>query len=1036
MKKKFLSLVLACALSFGSLTAVAVAAEPPQSAEEMSVSFSQDSPLASVDLGQSGYAVATSIASVNEGVSAVDDTENDIPQVYYAVLHDESGRFNNLDLYSSYGVSLTEGEDGVYDVAIEAEDLKNHQNAQGKYGYWVGFALKAPEGATQFKYGYYYPTNMDGIPGVGDANSLEANINDYGDSGVAFYFNVAKDTNNIHVLLQWLDADGKVLEGTSEYVVDFSDVEMYTFDASGEDELNEHLAQAVDGDIVKLTKNITLTDRVELDKCITLDGNGKTITGDTKNSDVYFNISALLRTEDEINAMKGKYPNLIIQNLKVKDFSNGIFVNSTSTTDKTCQGSLVLNNVNMSNFGSVAVFCYGNDYLISGCNIDCATTDDSVTIAVASIAADGNICGSTIVNAKVLEDSQPVGAILNMGGEVSVSYSTIGTKSKPVDIAVVDYAVTSNAGVALYDCDVYAKYYVAGVLKMSDSAAEKVWLDGGNYVCTSENGNMFGGDNIVVENGIFNCDPSGYLDKDSYMLTDGKKTWEVYSEPVTMGVDVEWDEIELNKLTEIELNGQLKSKINKKFNMKEEYDDIDEALEIAYVLEAWSSFASIVSGYGIDITGKEYEISVNADTRLDSYEWVINNVNIQGNKLSDEELLIDCQGSDEVNKNGFLALCGGKLTLGDNLVIVGDSMGDVTMDEDGYYQTEGYPLVGAYGGGVVTIDGATVYGDIMAYAAREITEDTLEEWYGNPNSYPFMLGKWNAGTVYIKDGYIDGGLYGDEGKIIITGGTFTSDPTKYVKSGCKVTTKVEGDETLYVVKKKSNGGGAASTVADSTKTDDTKVDNTKTEDKTENKTENKTEKITPGNATVANIGSVFDDVKNNDWYAEAVAYAYNNGLMNGSDGGFEPSENATRGQIVTILFRLAGQPESEGKSFSDIGGSEYYADAVAWAAALGVVNGYEDGTFAANGNVTREDLVTILYRFAQAMGYDTTQGGMAVREFTDYEQISEYALAAMQWAVNTGIINGNEDNTLNPHGEANRAEIAAMIMRFCEKIAK
>lgn len=1022
MKKKFLSLVLACALSFGSLTAAAVAAEPPQSADEMSVSFLQDSPLALLDLGHSGYAAATSIASVNEGVSAVDDTETDIPQVYYAVLHDESGRFNNMELYSSYGVSLTEGEDGVYDVAIEAEDLKNHQNAQGKYGYWAGFALKAPEGATQFKYGYYYPTDLDSTPGVGDANPLEANINDYGDFGVAFYFDVAEDITNVHVLLQWLDAEGKLLGETEEYVVDFSDVEMYTFDAASEDELKERLAQVVDGDIVKLTKNITLTDTLELDKCITLEGNGKTITGDPKDSDVYINISALLHTQTEIDAMND-YPNLIIQNLKAKDFCYGIFMTDTSSSEKENSGVLILNNVNMSDFGKVAVLCWANEYVISGCNIDCANTDDSATAAVLSAFAEGVIYGSTIVNANTPNDAS--GAIFNMAGNVVVAYSTIGTKSQPVDIAVLDYALSSDGYVVLQDCDVYAQKYVAGVAKRIEDASEIVLVNGGNYVCTSKTGEMFSPTDIVVYGGTFNCDPSGYLDSDSYMLTDGEKTWEVYSKPVTMGIDVEWEEVNII--------GQVKSKLNKKLNMKAEYSDLSEAMSLIYAVDAYPIYASLISESGINITGKEYAVDINADTELDNYEWVINNVKIQGNKLSDEELLINCQGNKEFNENGFLALCGGKLTLGDNLVIVGDSIGNVTM-EDGYYDSDGYPLIGAYCGGVVTIDGATVHGDIMAYAAREITEDTLEEWYGDPNYYPFMLGKWDAGTIYIKDGYIDGGLYGDEGKIVITGGTFTSDPTKYVKSGYKVTTKVEGDETLYVVKKKSSGGGgAASTVADSSKADDTKTDSTKTEDKTENKTE----EITPGKATVANIGSVFGDVKSSDWYAEAVAYAYNNGLMTGSDGGrFAADESATRGQIVTILFRLAGQPESEGKSFGDISGSEYYADAVAWAAALGVVNGYEDGTFGANGNVTREDLVTILYRFAQAMGYDTTQGGMAVREFADYEQISEYAMAAMQWAVNTGIINGNEDNTLNPQGEANRAEIAAMIMRFCEKIAK
>lgn len=178
-----------------------------------------------------------------------------------------------------------------------------------------------------------------------------------------------------------------------------------------------------------------------------------------------------------------------------------------------------------------------------------------------------------------------------------------------------------------------------------------------------------------------------------------------------------------------------------------------------------------------------------------------------------------------------------------------------------------------------------------------------------------------------------------------------------------------------------------------------------------------------------------DDVSTADWYYPAVKYAYDHGLMSGtSETTFSPSVATTRGMIVTILYRLEGQPSTANANFTDVPDGQYYADAVAWASANAVVSGYGDGRFGPNDPVTREQLAAILYRYAQSKGYDVSaSNGLA--GFTDAASVSAYAVPAMQWANAEGVINGRTATTLAPKGNATRAETAQILMTFCESVA-
>ena len=177
----------------------------------------------------------------------------------------------------------------------------------------------------------------------------------------------------------------------------------------------------------------------------------------------------------------------------------------------------------------------------------------------------------------------------------------------------------------------------------------------------------------------------------------------------------------------------------------------------------------------------------------------------------------------------------------------------------------------------------------------------------------------------------------------------------------------------------------------------------------------------------------YRDVDTSAWYHEAVDYVLVNGLMSGyGNGVFGPNDHLSRAQLCQILYNKEGQPAATGGSaFTDVANGAWYFDAVTWAAENGIVGGYGNGLFGSEDNITREQLAAILYRYAQAKGYDVSVGeDTNILSYTDTLEISEYAIPAMQWACGAGIIQGN-GGYLNPQGDATRAEIATMLMRFC-----
>ena len=185
------------------------------------------------------------------------------------------------------------------------------------------------------------------------------------------------------------------------------------------------------------------------------------------------------------------------------------------------------------------------------------------------------------------------------------------------------------------------------------------------------------------------------------------------------------------------------------------------------------------------------------------------------------------------------------------------------------------------------------------------------------------------------------------------------------------------------------------------------------------------------------VDEPFVDVAEGDWFYDAVVYAYQNELMDGVGGNrFAPNSETTRAQLVTILYRLEGQPAVSGDlPFTDVETGTWYTDAILWAAQNNIVNGVSDTEFAPGDDLTRQQLVTILYRYAESKGYDVSASA-DLSGYPDAGQVQTYAQPAMAWAVAENIIQGMEDGTLKPAGNASRAQIATILMRFCEDVAQ
>ncbi len=230
----------------------------------------------------------------------------------------------------------------------------------------------------------------------------------------------------------------------------------------------------------------------------------------------------------------------------------------------------------------------------------------------------------------------------------------------------------------------------------------------------------------------------------------------------------------------------------------------------------------------------------------------------------------------------------------------------------------------------------------------------------------------------------------------------------------------------------SSSGGHSSSKNDTLDKNDTSEENTPPEeDASTDKTDNEEQSDTADKKTFS--ADTFDDINADSWYYDAVKYVYENNLMDGTGISFEPASTMSRAMLVTVLYRLADVKDTYPQNpFTDVKEGSWYFDAVKWAAANGIVNGISNTEFAPDTDITREQLAVILCRYAEFCSYDI-QADASLTQFNDASDISDWAVSAAKWAVANELINGTADGTiLSPKAAATRAEVAAIIMRYCK----
>ena len=307
-------------------------------------------------------------------------------------------------------------------------------------------------------------------------------------------------------------------------------------------------------------------------------------------------------------------------------------------------------------------------------------------------------------------------------------------------------------------------------------------------------------------------------------------------------------------------------------------------------------------------------------------------------------------------------------------------------------------------------------GDVVVWHYVNDYSHEVADWFNDPN-YP-SLGNGTYYNGWLRAADISPEQYVNEllGKILKVGKNGTVEPKLTFQHIGKSVTFTFKPDTGYKVKDvKVNGKsvGAVKTYTIDKLTVSTRIE-----------------------VEFTNGKLPFTDVRESDWFYEDVAFAYENGLFAGtSDTTFSPNASMTRAMLVTVLYRLEGQPAVNGRSgFSDVQYNGYYEDAVTWAADNGIVNGTSTTTFSPNANVTREQMAAILYRYAQHKKYNTAASS-GLNGFTDHASVSGYAAASLEWAVAEKLVNGSAGK-LMPTGNATRAQVAAILHRFVENVAK
>ena len=758
------------------------------------------------------------------------------------------------------------------------------------------------------------------------------------------------------------------------------------------------LASAIavaDGKTVQLISNTTENVTIPSGKSITLDLNGQILSGGTVASKAAITNNGTITIQDtsssqtgkiirEDNGAKGYYT---IDNQGTMTIKSGIVYNSTGNmpngsslirnAGKNVAATLNITGGNIKQDGFIAVKNDDHGILnVSGGTI--TTTGDTSTNTASAIQ---NWCTANIT-----------------GGTIN---GTIWTSVWSNDL---DSATTTIENATVHGQLICKKYDEDGSTPPTSKTAKTI-IKSGNFDISSW---TVGNDcSVEISGGYFTSDPTAYLSTSpmAYTVASDK---DGYSYMVTKVAPTTAPIIVMDK-TEATVSGTMSDQDKANIEAVSNKTNID---GVADAIDA-NKKSSIVTAAGVESnvlenSSNKIEVSVNVKVEVSYADLANNAITFKATP----EATVKVNNTEQTRKvpvdNSYLN--GKKITV---KLPLPSSFTPVqikhTSSSDG--SVEYFLSTPKRGAKTFTIeDGCAVF-TITKFSTFEVsgTQTYVEPSSGGPGS---SGGSISAPTTYaVNVNAATNGAVAADKKTASKGTTVTvtASPSKgYVVDAVKVVDK-DGKDVAVTEKDGKyvfTMPGSAVTVTGSFKAE-----------------------------TPAPVALPFTDVKSGNWFYDAVKYAYEQGLMTGTSATtFAPNGTMNRAMIVTVLYRLEKSPAVTGASkFTDVPAGQWYSDAVAWAAANKIVNGYDETTFGPMNAVTREQMAAILFRYEQVKGLENVTLEENLNRFPDQNKISAYAIPALQWAVGQKIINGNADGTLDPTGTATRAQVAQIFTNLLNK---
>ena len=899
--------------------------------------------------------------------------------VYAAKLADQSDEpIQTLYDENSYNVSanqITEAETGVYytEVAVSVKNLKKHHNANSTEGHWVGFALAAPEGATQMKYAF--AESKDALT-LSEASGLEENVVE-NKSGIAFYVDAGSKTAKTWAQVQWLGEEGAVLRNT-----------VYHMDLSG-------VTLAMDTDSAPAIRPAKLHDNAE--------------TNAYKDEELY---TAGSYDAKIISQGAGGVYNVAITAQQLREHTN----NGTPKTKGYWTGIALAAPEGTQKMKYA--FAASKDALTLSDPADLeqnvVTVGEENKSGIAFYLDAGSKTPKTWAQVQWLGEG---GAVLsNTVYHMDLSGVTLAmdTDSAP---AIRPAKLHDNAETNAYkDEELYtAGSYDAKIISQGAGGVYNVAITAQQLREHTNNGTpktkgYWTGIALAAPEGTQKMKYAFAASKDALTLSDPA---DLEQNVVTVG--------EENK-SGIAFYLDAGSKTPKTW------------AQVQWLGEGGAVLSNTV--YHMDLSGVTLAMDTDSAPAIRPAKL---HDNAETNAYKDEELYTAGSYDAKIISQG----AGGVY----NVAITAQQLREHT--NNGTPKTKGYWVGFELTAPETTTQFKYASGATIPDDAEVNPVETLAD--GTSKGVAFYFNAQNKATRTITVQWTT-----DDGTAVGEPATFSVDLSgvAYYQAPSHGGSGSSGGSasTTYTLTFETNGGNAISKV---TKNKGTTIDlaqyaPTKSGATFEGWYADKglTKKITSvkldANTTVyakwteAPVsGLPFGDVKTADWFYNDVKYVYEKGMMAGTAADvFAPNATTTRAMIVTILYRLEGSPAVTGTSaFVDVPAGQWYTDAVNWAAANQIVKGTSATTFAPNDSITREQMAAILYRYAQYKGYDVTKKA-DLSGYSDNGQVSAYAKDALAWANAAKLINGVTNTTLAPQGNATRAQVSAILHRFCDGVVK